>query len=139
MAVTLFLTKKPFKYWIIIIKTIITGKTNKSDGLYNIPLTTPIQPSQGDNPIVQMNKTNKYLAIESIANLLKQEIPCAPPVIPNPDPTPTPEQTIPVPDKYPMNVPTIIPTMPTVPVQVQSIYTVSPSMPLVQVQRVPLK
>ena len=50
-------------------------------------------------------------AVESISKLLQRAIPRAPPVILNLNPTPTPEQIIPVPKKCPMNVPAIIPTM----------------------------
>ena len=56
-------------------------------------------------------------AVYSIAKLLKRAIPREPPVIPTPNPTPTPEQTISVPKQFPINVPTIIPIMPTVPVR----------------------
>ena len=77
--------------------------------------------------------------VESTTKILQREIPCTPPVIPTNDPTPTPEQTITVPEQIPMNVTTISPTMPPVPVQVQRVPTVSPTMTPVQVHRVPLK
>ena len=51
-------------------------------------------------------------AVESIANILQCAIPCAPLDIPNPNPTPTPKHTTPVPEKLPMNVLAISPTMP---------------------------
>ena len=55
-------------------------------------------------------------AVESSAKLLKRAIPRAPPFIPTPNLTPTHDQTIPAPKKSPINVPTISPTMPNVPV-----------------------
>ena len=78
-------------------------------------------------------------AVESIDKLLQCVIPRAPPVIPTPDPTPTPKQTIPVSKQFPINVPTIIPNMPNVTVQVQRFPIVRPNRPPVQVHKVPLK
>ena len=78
-------------------------------------------------------------AVESIDKLLQCVILCAPPAIPAPNPTPTLEQTIPVPKQLPINVPTINPTMPTVPVRFHRVTIVSPTRPPIQVQRVPFK
>ena len=77
--------------------------------------------------------------VESISKLLQHTISRAPPATHTPDPTPTPEQKIPVPKQSPTNVLTIIPTMPTVPVQVHRAPIVRPTSHPVQVQRVPLK
>ena len=78
-------------------------------------------------------------AVESIAKLPQRAISRAPPVIPNPDPTPKPERKIPVPKQFPINVPTISPTISTVPFRVQRVPIVSPTRPPVQVQRLPLQ
>ena len=78
-------------------------------------------------------------AIEFIVKLLKRSIPCAPPVIPTPNPDPIHERTIPVPGQSPMNVPTIGPTVTHVPFQVQRVPTVNRTIPSVQVHKVPLK
>ena len=77
--------------------------------------------------------------METIDKLLQYEIPCAPPVILTPNPTSTPEQSIPVPKQFPMNVPIIIPAMPTVPVQVQKVPIDIPTRTPIQVQRMPRK
>ena len=37
----------------------MTGKQKKSDGLWDIPLTPPSQPSQAVNAIIQMKNTKK--------------------------------------------------------------------------------
>ena len=38
---------------------ILTGKHNKSDGLWDIPLTLPSRPSQADNVLFFMNNRKR--------------------------------------------------------------------------------
>ena len=66
-------------------------------------------------PLLTYGDTTKSV-VESIAKILQRAITHSPPFIMTTDPTPTPEHTTPDQKQLPMNVPTIIPTTPTIPV-----------------------